>query len=161
MLNSLKEIIETVPGIQSRRGPHGITLLKHAQNRLANKDISEGDKANVLKVVEYLDQLGNANEGALSLAVTPEEKAMFVGDYKFGVGETETFNVSPTSTDPAINAIRITRKGLSGRLLNKIGENTFSPTGAPSVKIVFEVIEKQAVSFTIYEPEPIIKAIKL
>lgn len=158
-LNSLKEIIETIPGIQIHRGPHGITLLKHAQNRLANKDINGEDKSNIAKVIKYLDKLGNANEGALSLALTSEDKNLFLGDYKYGESETETFNVGPYSLDPS-NFIRITRKGLPGRLLHKIGENTFSPTGAPSVKIIFEIKEKQVVSFTIYEPDPIVKAMK-
>ena len=160
MLNSLKEIIETIPGIQSHRGPHGITLLKHAQNRLINKDLGSSDKANVVKVIEYLEKLGNANEGAVSLKLTEDDKKIFLGEYKFGEGETETFNVGPYSLDP-INFIRITRKGLPGRLLHKIGENTFSPTGAPSVKIVFEMKETQAISLSIFEPDPIVKAIKI
>ncbi len=160
MVNSVQEIVETIPGIQRNRGPHGITLWKHAQNRLANKDIAGPDKANVMRVIEYLERLGNANEGTLSLALTPEDKTLFAGDYKYGEGETETFNVGPYSLDPA-NFIRITRKGLPGRLLHKIGDYTFSPTGAPSVRIVFEIKEKQAVSLTIYEPEPLVKATRI
>jgi len=61
MLKSVQEIIETVPGIQSHTGPHGITLLQHAKNRLEDKTISESDKANVNKVISYLEGLGNAN----------------------------------------------------------------------------------------------------
>lgn len=160
MYGSVKEIIETIPGIQRRRGPHGITLLKHVQNRLASKEIKDTDKANVLKVKDYLEQLGNANEGALSLPMTQEDKTVFLGDYKYGEHETETFNIGPYSLDPA-NFIRITRKGLPGRLLHKTGEQTFSPTGAPSVKIVFALKENKAVSFTIFEPDPIVTAIKI
>lgn len=160
MVSSVQEIVETIPGIQRNRGPHGITLWKHAQNRLANKDITGPDKANVIKVIEYLERLGNANEGALSLALSSEDKTMFAGDYKYGEGETEIFNVGPYSLDPA-NFIRITRKGLPGRLLHKIGDHMFSPTGAPSVRIVFEIKEKQAVAFTIYEPEPLVKATRI
>lgn len=160
MLGSVKEIIETVPGIQSRRGPHGITLLKHVQNRLASKEINDSDKANVLKVKDYLEKLGNANEGALSLPMSPGDKTNFPGDYKYGEGEMETFNVGPYSLDPA-NFIRITRKGLPGRLLHKIGENSFSPTGAPSVRIVFAYKDNKVISFTIFEPDPIVTAIKM
>lgn len=159
MLNSVQEIIETIPNIQSHRGPHGITLLKHAQNRLANKEISGADRANVVRVIDYLEKLGNANEGALSLPLTQGDKTIFLSDYRYGEGENEIFNVGPYSLDPA-NFIRITRKGLPGRLLHKIGENMFSPTGAPSVKIVFEIIGNQVVSLMIYEPDPIVKALK-
>lgn len=160
MIDSLKEITETIPGIQSHRGPHGITLLKHAQNRLANKDIQDKDKANVVKIIEYLEMLGNANEGAVSLKLADEDKELFLGNYKFGDARTEVFNVGPYSLDPS-NFIRITRTGLPGRLLHKVGVNTFSPTGAPSVKIIFEIKDGLAVSLTIYEPDPIVKAIKI
>ena len=37
MLKSVQEIVENVPGIQSHPGPHGITLLQHAKNRLEDK----------------------------------------------------------------------------------------------------------------------------
>ncbi len=160
MLSSLREMIETVPGIQRHRGPHGITILKHARNRLSSKDISAKDKENVLKVIKYLETLGDADEGAISLTLTKEDKTIFSGDYKFGEGATETFNVGPYSLDPA-NFIRITRKGMPGRLLHKIGEHTFSPTGAPSVRIIFEMKEHQVHSLTIYEPEPVLRAIKI
>lgn len=160
MLASVKEIIETFPGIQSNRGPHGITLLKHAQNRLASRDIGPLDKANVGKVIDYLEKLGNANVGATSLSLTTEDKTIFPGDYKFGDGETDLFNVGPYSLDPA-NFIRITRKGLPGRLLHKIGDNTFSPTGAPSVKIEFQITDGKAVSLTIVEHMLSIEAVKI
>lgn len=159
MHQSLKEIIESRPGIQSTPGPHGITLLKHAQNRLGQKDIAEEDKANVRKVIAYLEQVGNANVGHTSLVYTEEDKTIFLGDYQFGEGETELFNVGPYSLDPA-NFIRITRKGLPGRLLHKIGDHTFSPTGAPSVKISFQVVDGKVTSLTIRESGNQIKAIK-
>jgi hypothetical protein len=54
MLKSVQEIIETVPGVQTHGGPHGITLLQHAKNRLEVKDISVVDAANVKKVISYL-----------------------------------------------------------------------------------------------------------
>src|SRR6185503_14528245 len=66
MLKSVQEIIETVPGIQSHNGPHGITLLQHAKNRLEDKNISSQDAANVNKVISYLESLGNADAKAKS-----------------------------------------------------------------------------------------------
>lgn len=160
MLSSLQEIIETIPGIQSHRGPHGITLLKHALNRLANKDITTEDKNRVSKVVSYLEGLGNANIGATSLPLTKEDKKILAGDYRFGAGDTEVFSIGPLSMDPE-HFLRITRKGLPGRLMHKIGDYTFSPTGASSVKIVFEVIDDVARSLTIHEPDPLVIATRV
>lgn len=160
MHRSLVELIEARPGIQSTTGPHGITLLKHAQNRLASKEVSAEDKANVGKVIEYLETVGRANKGHTSLPYKEEDKTNFLGDYRFGDGETEIFNVGPYSLDPA-NFIRITRKGLPGRLLHKIGDNMFSPTGAPSVRIVFEMTDNKVVSLSIFESGQTVKAIRI
>src|SRR6186997_1411716 len=93
MLKSVQEVIETVPGIQTHGGPHGITLLQHAKNRLENKDISSADAANVNKVISYLESLGNADLKPKSLDVTEEEKKKYLGEYRFGVGEEEIFVV--------------------------------------------------------------------
>jgi hypothetical protein len=160
MHKSLMEIIESRPGIQSTPGPHGITLLKHAQNRIDNKEISSEDKASVSRVIEYLEKVGNANVGQTSLPYLEEDKKNFLGNYRFGEGETEVFNVGPYSLDPA-NFIRITRRGLPGRLLHKIGSNSFSPTGAPSVRITFEMIDGKSVSLTILESENEVKAMRI
>lgn len=159
MLGSVKELIETFPGIQSRRGPHGITLWKHVQTRLANKDITNNDKANVQKVADYLEKLGNANILADSHEMTENDKKIFLGDYKFGEAPNDIFTVESSKSMP--NYIRIVRKGMQGNMLLKIAENTFSPTGAPSVKIIFEVKDNKVISLTIYEPDPIITAIKI
>jgi hypothetical protein len=57
--------------------------------------------------------------------------------------------------------LQLSRKTQFGRGLNKTGENTFSPTGAPSVKIVFKVSGDKAVSFSIHEPEPVVTAARI
>jgi hypothetical protein len=80
MLKSVQEIIETVPGIQTHTGPHGITLLQHAKNRLEDKNISETDKANVNKVISYLEGLGNADIKPKNLDVAEEEKKKYLGE---------------------------------------------------------------------------------
>src|SRR6185503_17442522 len=93
MQKSVQEIIETVPGIQSHPGPHGITLLQHAKNRLEAKDISAKDIANVNKVIAYLESLGNADVKPKSLDLTDEEKKKYAGEYRFGEGEADLFVV--------------------------------------------------------------------
>ncbi|HJS55799.1 MAG TPA: hypothetical protein VJ765_14700 [Chitinophagaceae bacterium] len=157
MLKSVQEIIETVPGIQTHNGPHGITLLQHGKNRLGNKDISSSDATNVKKVISYLESLGNADIKPKSLDATEEEKKKYSGEYRFGNGEGEIFVVDAHR----LGFLQIGRKGSSPRKLNKIDENTFSPAGAPSVKIIFRITNDKAVSLSIHEPEPLVSAARI
>ena len=157
MLKSVQEIIETVPGIQTHGGPHGITLLQHAKNRLENKDISSPDAANVKKVISYLERLGNADIKPKNLDVTEEEKKKYPGEYRFGNDEGEIFVVDTHR----LGFLQIGRKGSSPRKLNKIDENTFSPVGAPSVRIIFKLTNDKAVSLSVHEPEPLITAVRI
>jgi len=157
MLNSVKEIIETVPGIQTHGGPHGITLLQHAKNRLEDKNISSTDAANVNKVISYLESLGNADSKPKSLDVTEEEKKKYLGEYRFGNGDGEIFVVDTHR----LGFLQIGRKGLFGRKLNKVDENAFSPAGASSVKIIFKITGDKAVSLSVHEPEPLVTAVRV
>ena len=157
MLKSVQEIIEAVPGIQSHAGPHGITLLQHAKNRLENKDIAAADAANVTKVVTYLESLGNADIKPKSLDVTEDEKKKYSGEYRFGAGEGEIFVVDTHR----LGFLQIGRKGSSPRKLNKIDESTFSPAGAPSVRIIFKLNNDKAVSLGVHEPEPLVTAARI
>lgn len=157
MLKSVQEIIETVPGIQSHRGPHGITLLQHAKNRMSNKDISETEKENLQKMVAYLEGLGNADIKQTSLEISDAEKQNLKGEYRFGNGENELFVVDVNTR----NILQIARKGLSARNLNKVDENTFSPVGAPSVKIIFKISGGKPISVSVHEPEPLLTATRI
>ena len=157
MQRSVQEIIETVPGIQGHNGPHGITLLQHAKNRLLDKKISSSDAANVNKVISYLATLGNADIKPKSLEVTEEEKKKYLGEYRFGDGENEIFVVNLHSR----GFLQVGRKGSSPRIVNKTGDHTFSPAGAPSVNIVFKMMDDKAVTFSIHEPEPLVVATRI
>jgi hypothetical protein len=157
MLKSVQEIIETIPGIQTHGGPHGITLLQHAKNRLEDKNISATDAANVNRVISYLESLGNADMKPKSLEVSEEEKKKYLGEYRFGAGEEEIFVVDLHK----LGFLQIGRKGSFGRSLRKVDENTFSPAGAPSVKIIFKIKDDKAVSLGVHEPEPLVTAARI
>ena len=157
MLKSVQEIIETVPGIQSHPGPHGITLLQHAKNRLESKDISASDVANVNKVISYLESLGNADVKPKNLEVTEDEKKKYLGEYRFGAGEGEVFLVDLHR----LGFLQIGRKGSAQRKLNKVDENTFSPAGAASVSIIFKMKDDKAVSLSVHEPQPLVTAVRV
>jgi hypothetical protein len=157
MLKSVQEIIETVPGIQTHGGPHGITLLQHAKNRLENKDIKSADADNVKKVIQYLESLGNADAKPKSLDLTEEEKKKYVGEYRFGSGDNEIFVIDLHR----LGFMQVGRKGSSPRKINKIDDYTFSPVGAPSVKLIFKLVDIRAVSFSIHEPQPLVTATRI
>jgi hypothetical protein len=157
MLKSVQEIVETVPGIQSHTGPHGITLLQHAKNRLEVKDISETDKTNVNKVISYLEGLGNADVKPKSLDVTDDEKKKYLGEYRFGEGNDELFVVDLHSR----GFLQVSRKGYSPRRLNKVNDNSFSPVGAASVMLIFKMKDDKAVTLSVHEPEPIVTAARV
>lgn len=157
MLTSVQEIIESFPGIQSHTGPHGITLLQHAKNRLSDKTISGTDKTNVDKVISYLESLGNADVKPKSLEITEEEKKKYLGEYRFGDGEGEIFVVDTNQR----GFLKMGRKGSFGNLLSKVDENTFSPAGAASVRIIFKIKDDKAISLGVHEPEPLVTAVRV
>lgn len=157
MLKAVQEAVETVPGIQSHPGPHGITLLQHAKNRLEDKSISSSDSANMYKMIAYLEGLGNADVKPKSLELTEAGKALYSGDYRFGDKEEEVFTVNIHR----LGFLQVSRKGLSGRKLTRIGEHQFFPAGSPSVKIIFTVKDERSVSLTIHEPEPLVTAVRV
>jgi hypothetical protein len=157
MLKAVQEIIETVPGIQSHTGPHGITLLQHAKNRLGDKTISETDKANVNNVISYLEGLGNADAKPINLEITEEEKKKYLGEYRFGDAEGELFVVDTHR----LGFLQLGRKGSSPRKLNKVDSTIFSPAGAASVRIIFKLTDDKAVSFSVHEPEPLVIATRI
>jgi len=157
MLKSVQELFETVPGIQSHTGPHGITLLQHAKNRLEAKDIPASDRDNVNKVINYLTVLGNADVKPKSLEMADEEKKKFFGEYRFGAGDGEIFVVD----QHRLVFLQLGRKGSSPRKLNKVDESTFSPAGAASVKIIFKMNNDKAISLSVHEPEPLVVAARI
>ncbi len=157
MLKAVQELIENMPGIQNHTGPHGITLLQHAKNRLEDKNITEADKANVNKVISYLEGVGNADIKRLNIEMTDAEKQSYMGEYRFGDGAADIFVVDMNSR----KWLQLGRKGSSGIRLRKVDEHTFSPPASSSVKIIFKMQDQKAVSLSIHEPEPLLTATRI
>jgi hypothetical protein len=153
----VKSIIEASPGIQRHPGPHGITLLQHAKNRLRVKDLSAKDIASSEQVITYLETLGDADPQIKTEEITETEKTSYQGVYRYGDAENEIFEITLNMR----GMLQIGRKGQSGRPLNKIENQLFFPSGSPSVQIRFEVKDGVPVSLTIYEPEPVVTAIRV
>ncbi|MCH8978214.1 MAG: hypothetical protein IH945_03095 [Armatimonadetes bacterium] len=143
-IESVKAAVAAQPGVQRIPGPHGITLLQHAKNG--------GDRAK--EVADYLESLGDADLRAKSLAITDEEKAMYVGKYGFGPGEEDALIVGLNSG----GSLSIRRRESFGRVLNRVEEHAFAPGGAPDVRIRFVVEDGKAVSVSVHDPHPLVTA---
>jgi hypothetical protein len=131
--------------------------LQHAKNRLENKTMTETDRANVNKVISYLEGLGNADVKPKSLELTDDEKKKYAGEYRFGEGESEIFVVD----QHRLGFLQVSRKGYSPRKLNKVDVNTFSPAGAASVMVIFKMKDDKVVSLSVHEPEPSITGVRV
>ena len=73
-LDVVKAFVAAQPGVQKTWGPHGITLLAHAE--------AGGDRAKA--VLDYLTTLGDANERPDLKPLTAEEMKALAGTYAFG-----------------------------------------------------------------------------
>lgn len=156
-LAALKAAAEGIPGVQRVRGPHGITLLQHAKNRMGADDVTAAETANLKQVVEFLTSLGGADETEADREIAVDEKRALIGSYALG---------SPTASDTlevALNKrdiLTIARGKQSPRNLRCVEPNTFAPVGAPAVRIRFELTDGKAASLTIHDPIPIVKALR-
>lgn len=146
--DAVKAMIETTPGIQSIAGPHGISLLKHAQTGLRSENLTQKNKDDSKKLIDYLEQLGNADGGTKYIDYTEAEGQMYLGDYKYGEGPEDGFSVKMNSR----KMLSLGRLGSFGGGLYKTGEHRFVYNGVPSVEISFSVVKAQAVSLTVAEP---------
>jgi hypothetical protein len=133
--------------VQRTLGPHGITLLRHAD--------AGGEEAKA--VAEYLESLGDADPVPPTVTLPPEELERCTGTYAFGDAEGERFEV----TIDAKGALRIARADRSARFLSALGDGAFFPRGAEAVRIRFDPEGAKAASLSIYDPDVVVTARRL
>jgi hypothetical protein len=129
-LHIVKGLIDSNPGVQRNRGPHGITLLAHAR--------AGGSAA--IEVLRYLETLGDADPRYPNLPLNDEEEAAIAGEYAFGSNPTDRFRVVKNTRGD----VTIARIGMTERNLFHQGGLAFNPSGAEAVTIRFEVAERRA-----------------
>lgn len=122
-LEVVRAFLLTAPGIERTKGPHGITLLKHA---VAGQPRSQA-------VVDYLAGVEGADEKPVDRPLSAEDAAMLSGTYAFGAKSTDRIEVEFVKEHLVFE-----RVGGSPRRLVHLGAFTFSPAGAESVRIRFE-----------------------
>jgi hypothetical protein len=132
-LEVVKAFVSAQSGVQRIRGPHSITLLAHAR--------MGGEAAR--PVFDFLQSLGDADADAPA-PLTDEEAASLIGTYVFGAGTTQQVELTADLKMYANNKmythppqLNWTRKGTMTRPLFHLGDRTFYPAGAPSVRIRF------------------------
>ncbi len=144
-LDALRAAIEAQPGLPGTPGPHSITLLSHAK--------AGGEAAS--EVVAYLEARGDADPKPALVALSDDEKAAVLGVYRFGPGEIDWFEV--TSDD---RGLWISRAGDTKRGIRHLGEFAFYPVGAAAVRVRFAVESGRAETVTVFDPGPIVVAVR-
>ena len=134
-LNAVKAMIEDMPGIQKIHGPHGFTLLFHAQMRIRRDNVKGEEKEEQEALVAYLASLGDADIRDPSLDISADEQKMYLGKYVFGEGKGDFFAVTLNSR----GLLFMSRGEYTGRVLLRRDTHSFAPGGAPSVRINFDV----------------------
>lgn len=134
-LDTVRAFIAAAPGIQTTRGPHGITLLDHAR---------AGESA---EVVKYLESLGDASPRYPNEPLADEDVASLLGTYAFGTGATERLIVLRNNRGMLV----MKREGEPERNLFHHGGRVFNPPGAEAVRIRFEPATGRATRISVVD----------
>jgi len=141
-LDVVKAFVAASPGVQRIKGPHSITLLRHAM----------AGGAPAKPVLEYLTQLGGADDRLPEKPLTTEERNSLVGWYPFGPAASDRMEISLSQDN-----LQISRPGHIGRGLTHLGALEFCPAGAENVRIRFERVAA-GLTMAIYDPDVVLKA---
>ena len=140
-LDVVKAFIAAAPGIQRTKGPHSITLLRHA--------MAGGVQAR--PVIEYLMTIDGADEPLPTRPLSAGDIATIVGVYAFGPGG----RIEITS-----NTDRVTlASGGRQRGLVHLGSLEFYPAGAEAVRIRFAE-STGTMLLTVHDPDVVVTARK-
>lgn len=144
-LDVVKAFISTSPGVQTIKGPHSITLLRHAM----------AGGAQAKPVVEYLTQAGGADERLPEKPTTADERTKLAGTYVFGSEPDDRLNVTIVR-----ESIQIQRPSAAfPRNLNHLGSFEFYPAGAENVRVRFSE-SASGLTLTIHDPDVVVTARK-
>lgn len=143
-LDALKGFIAASPGIQRTKGPHSITLLRHAM----------AGGAPAKPVLDYLTALGGADDRLPTKPITAEEHARLAGVYAFGTSPADRIEITIVR-----DVLQIGRPGHSSRALTHLGSYEFYPAGAENVRIRFGE-SSGAITLTVHDPDIVLSVRK-
>jgi hypothetical protein len=143
-LDVVKAMLAASPGSQKIKGPHTITLLRHA--------MAGGVQAK--PVVDYLTQLGGADDRLPTKPITSEENAKLAGVYAFGGSPADRLEVTIVRDE-----LQISRPGHMPRGLAHLGSFEFYPAGAENVRVRFAEAGG-GITLTIHDPDVVLSVRK-
>jgi hypothetical protein len=141
-LDVVRAFVAAQPGVQRTWGPHGITLLSHAQ--------AGGERAR--PVLEFLKSLGDADERPALKPLGEEQMQALVGAYVFGPAADQTIEIAVVRGNLAL-----TRAGKTQRGLMHLGDREFYPIGSFATRIRF-ADDAGVMVLTIHDPDVVLTA---
>lgn len=127
-------------------GPHSISLLAHAR----------AGGAAARATFDYLASLGLSDRPNPPLPA--DAAARYVGTYQYGAAPEERLVVA---VDPR-QGLTISSPRLSfGRSLRHVGDHSFFPVGAESVRVTFRLAGERASSLDVADDTQVVTAIRL
>lgn len=145
-VDAVRAFVAASPGVQKTLGPHCLTLMHHAR--------AGGEEAKA--VVEYLENIGGADDGPAIQPLTAEEKERYAGTYAHGGSESERFVIRVEK-----ERLEFLAPGGTPNRIHHLGNDEFFPAGVPSVRLRFVVRDGRGVSVTIVDHEPVVAAERL
>ena len=132
----VRAAIRAQPDLATLDGPHGIALLNHA--RAGGADASG--------VVDYLLDEAGVEDEPFGVEATPELHERYGGSYRDPAADDVQMTVDASRRFLMIGA----GATASSRVL-EVEEHTFHPTGAPSVRLRFDVENGRASRVTVVD----------
>ncbi len=142
-LEVVRGLIAAMPGVEATFGPHGISLLSHAQ--------AGGEEA--AAVADYLEALGTADPQQASEPLLLDTTA-YVGEYGWADDGGQPLIVE----EGRGGNLRLRRGDGFGRNLFHLGDHAFHPGGAPAVRIRFDVNEGAVTGLRIVDGAELVAA---
>ena len=147
-LPAVRSAIETFPGLQRSRGPHGLTLLAHARAG------GEASRA----VQQYLESLGDADPVYRTVELDAESLRRVQGVFVFGSRSNDRFVIETAER----GGLKLRRGDGAPRPLFHVGGLEFHPSGAPSARIrVVDATAGAASRLEIRNPDLVVSATRL
>jgi len=140
-LDVVKAFVGASPGVQRIKGPHSITLLRHAM----------AGGAPARPVLEYLTALGGADERIQEKPLSDADRAKLAGLYAIG-SDSDRIEISVVK-----ESLQFARTGRIARGLFHLGAYEFCPMGAENVRVRFEETGG-GVTLTVHDPDVVLTA---
>jgi len=143
-LEVVKAFVTVSPGVQKIKGPHSITLLRHA---MAGGPLAK-------PVLEYLTQVGGADERPTETTLTADDCAKLAGLYPFGSAPADRLEIVVQR-----ESLQIGRPGHFPRALTHLGSYEFVPAGAEYVRVRFAEAAG-TITLTVHDPDVVLSVTK-